>query len=131
MSVSSGYSNGAATARTSSQIDEVFIQAGVNSGGTDGIPDIKCNPTGPYLTGIIRESKAMQEAQTQTKKMGKCCGKNGGNRGQRRGGGGSSHENEANAHASTSALEILQQRFARGEIDTAEFEEERRLIANA
>jgi uncharacterized membrane protein len=28
-------------------------------------------------------------------------------------------------------LEILQQRFARGEIDTAEFEEKRRLITNA
>jgi len=27
-------------------------------------------------------------------------------------------------------VEILQQRFARGEIDTAEFEEKRRLIAN-
>ena len=28
-------------------------------------------------------------------------------------------------------LEILQQRFARGEIDTAEFEEKRRLLTNA
>ena len=34
-------------------------------------------------------------------------------------------------HSNSNPLEILQQRFARGEIDTAEFEEKRRLITNA
>jgi hypothetical protein len=79
-------------------------------------------------TGIIGESKAMQEAQTQTENTGKCCGKNGGHRGQRLRRCGSSQRHETNAQAATSALEILQQRFARGDIDTAEFEEKRRLI---
>ena len=73
----------------------------------------------------------MQEAQTQTETKGKCCGNNGGNRAQRRGKCGSSHKHEADAKTASSSLEILQQRFARGEIDTAEFEEKRRLIANA
>jgi len=73
----------------------------------------------------------MQEAQTQTETKGKCCGKNGGNRAQRRGKCGSSHKHEADAKAASSSLEILQQRFARGEIDTAEFEEKRCLITNA
>jgi hypothetical protein len=73
----------------------------------------------------------MQEAQTQTENTGKCCGKNGSHRGQRRGRCGSSHKHEADAQAASTALEILQQRFARGEIDTAEFEERRRLIADA
>ena len=73
----------------------------------------------------------MQEVQTQPETKGKCCGKNGGHRGQRRGKCGSSHKNEGNATVTASALEILQQRFARGEIDTAEFEEKRRLITNA
>jgi hypothetical protein len=73
----------------------------------------------------------MQEVQTQPETKGKCCGKNGGkNSGQRGGKCGSSHKHEANA-ATANPLEILQQRFARGEIDTAEFEEKRRLIANA
>ena len=71
----------------------------------------------------------MQEAQTQPENKGKCCGKNGGHRAQRRGKCGSSH-NEANTATTASPLEILQQRFARGEIDTAEFEERRRLITN-
>jgi hypothetical protein len=71
----------------------------------------------------------MQEVQTQPETIGKCCGKNGGHRGQRRGKCGSSHKHEANT--ATNPLEILQQRFARGEIDTAEFEEKRRLITNA
>jgi hypothetical protein len=75
----------------------------------------------------------MQEAQTQSETKGKCCGKNGGKNGGRRakdrGKCGSSHKHEANAVATASPLEILQQRFARGEIDTAEFEEKRRLIA--
>ena len=76
----------------------------------------------------------MQEVQTQPEAKGKCCGKNGGknsgHRGQRHGKCGSSHKHEANA-TTANPLEILQQRFARGEIDTAEFEEKRRLIANA
>jgi len=33
--------------------------------------------------------------------------------------------------ATANVLEILQKGFARGEIDTAEFEEKRRLITNA
>ena len=72
----------------------------------------------------------MQEVQTQSETKGKCCGKNGGHRAQRRGKCGSSHKREANA-APANAPEILQQRFAHGEIDTAEFEEKRRLITNA
>jgi hypothetical protein len=72
----------------------------------------------------------MQEVQSQPESKGKCCGKNGGPRGQRRGKCGSAHKHEATA-ATVTPLEILQQRFARGEIDTAEFEEKRRLIANA
>ena len=72
----------------------------------------------------------MQEVQTQPEIKSKCCGKNGGHRAQRRGKCGSSHKHEANA-ATANPLEILQQRFARGEIDTAEFEEKRRLITNA
>ena len=72
----------------------------------------------------------MQEAQTQPQNKGKCCGKNGGHRAQRPGKCGSSHKNEGNA-ATANPLEILQQRFARGEIDTAEFEEKRRLITDA
>jgi len=72
----------------------------------------------------------MQEAQTQPETKGKCCGKNGGHRAQRRGKCGSSHKRDG-AAATLSALEILQQRFACGEIDTPEFEEKRRLITNA
>ena len=72
----------------------------------------------------------MQEVQTQPETKGKCCGKNGGHRAQRRGKCGSSHKQEATA-ATANPLEILQQRFARGEIDMSEFEEKRRLITNA
>ena len=72
----------------------------------------------------------MQEPQTQSETKGKCCGKNGGHRGQRRSKCGSSHKHEATA-ATANPLEVLQLRFARGEIDAAEFEEKRRLIANA
>ncbi len=76
----------------------------------------------------------MQEVQTQPESKGKCCGKsggkNGGQRGQHRGKCGSSHKHEADA-ATANPLEILQQRLARGEIDTPEFEEKRRLITNA
>jgi uncharacterized membrane protein len=72
----------------------------------------------------------MQEVQTQPETKGKCCAKNGGHRAQRRGKCGSSHKHEANA-APANPLEILQRRFARGEIDMAEFEEKRRLITNA
>jgi uncharacterized membrane protein len=72
----------------------------------------------------------VQEAQTQPETKGKCCGKNADTHAQRRGKCGSSHKHEANA-ATASPLEILQQRFARGEIETAEFEEKRRLITNA
>jgi len=73
----------------------------------------------------------MQEAQTQPETKGKCCGKSRGHGAQRHGKCKSSHKNEGNAAAAASPLEILQQRFARGEIDTAEFEEKRRLITNA
>ncbi len=72
----------------------------------------------------------MQEVQTQSETKGKCCGKNGGHRGQRRGKCGSSHKREANAAIAT-PLEILQQRFPRCVIETAELEENRRLIASA
>ena len=73
----------------------------------------------------------MQVVQTQSETEGKCCGKNGGKNGGQRGGKcGSSHKHEANA-TKANPLEILQQRFARGEIDTAEFEEKRRIITNA
>jgi len=72
----------------------------------------------------------MQEIQTQSEAKGECCGKNGGPRHQRRGKCGSSHKPEA-AAATATPLEILQLRLARGEVDTAEFEEKRRLIANA
>lgn len=76
----------------------------------------------------------MQEVQTQSEPKGKCCGKNsgknGGQRAQGRGKCGSSHKHESNV-ATATPLEILKQRFARGEIDTAEFEEKQRLIANA
>ena len=71
----------------------------------------------------------MQEAQTHPETKGKCCGKSDRNRTQRRGKCGSSHKHEANA-ATANPLEILQQRFARGEIDTAEFEDKRRVITN-
>jgi uncharacterized membrane protein len=43
----------------------------------------------------------------------------------------STHKHQAGATVGSSSLEILQQRFARGEIDTAEFEEKRRLLTNA
>ena len=72
----------------------------------------------------------MQEVQTRPEVKGKCCGKNRGNRAQRGGKCKSSHKHEANSTVAA-ALEILQQRFARGEIDTAEFEAKRRLITNA
>lgn len=72
----------------------------------------------------------MQEVQTHPETKGKCCGKNGGNRTLPRGKCGSSQKHEVNAAAAT-PLEILQLRLARGEIDTAEFEEKRRLIMNA
>lgn len=73
----------------------------------------------------------MQEVQTQQEAKGKCCGKNGGHRAQRRGKCGSSDKHEGVVQATDTALEILQQRFARGEIDAVEFEEKRRLIANS
>ena len=73
----------------------------------------------------------MQETQTQTEAGGKCCSKEGSHRGQRHGKCGSSHRHEANARTASTPLEILQQRFARGEIDTAEFEEKRRLLTSA
>ena len=68
----------------------------------------------------------MQEAQTQPEAKGKCCGKKNAGNGKC----GSSNKHEANATIAN-PLEILQQRFARGEIDTAEFEAKRRLITNA
>jgi hypothetical protein len=72
----------------------------------------------------------MQEAQTVTENSGNCCGKKSGHRHQRRSGCGGSHKQEAGA-AAASAVEILGQRFVRGEIDAAEFEEKRRLLASA
>ncbi len=44
-------------------------------------------------------------------------------------GGGPSHDGKPMAPGNT-ALEILQERFARGEIDKEEFEERRRLLSN-
>ena len=73
----------------------------------------------------------MQEAQMQLESSGNCCRKEGGHRAQRRGECGSSHTHEVKVKAALNPLEILQQRFARGEIDTAEFEEMRCLITNA
>jgi hypothetical protein len=73
----------------------------------------------------------MQEVQTQPETKGKSLVANGSDRAQRRGKCGSSHKHDADTKAASSPLEILQQRFARGEIDTAEFEEKRRLITNA
>jgi len=76
----------------------------------------------------------MQEAQTQTEtnesRNGKCCGKKERHRSHKHGKCGS-HQHETETKAASSALEILQVRFARGEIDAAEFEEKQRLIANA
>jgi uncharacterized membrane protein len=70
----------------------------------------------------------MQEVQNQTETESKCCGNKGRHRRRHHGGCGASHEQEAGA---ASALEILQQRFARGEIDAAEFQEKRRVITSA
>ena len=71
----------------------------------------------------------MQELQTSTEtkgnRHGKCCGKTEGGHAEKRGKCGS-HKREA-----SNPLQILQMRFARGDIDAAEFEEKRRLIANA
>jgi hypothetical protein len=75
----------------------------------------------------------MQEVQTQAEdkgsRHGKCCGKKEGRHAEKRGKCGS--HKEAGMNAPANPLEILQVRFARGEIDTAEFEEKRRLIAYA
>ena len=75
----------------------------------------------------------MQEVQTQPETKGKCCGKNGGKNGgqggQHRGKCGSSHKRGQGRNSQPAG--DPQQRFARGEIDTAEFEEKRRLITNA
>jgi hypothetical protein len=76
----------------------------------------------------------MQEVQTQTETNGernsKCCGKKDGHRSEKRGRCGS-RKHGADTKALSSALEILQIRFASGEIDAVEFEERRRLIASA
>lgn len=72
----------------------------------------------------------MQEAQTAVETNGKCCAKKGRHRHQRPEGCGGSRKQEAGV-AGLSALEILGQRFARGELDAAEYEEKRRLIVNA
>ena len=76
----------------------------------------------------------MQEAQTQTEQSenrnGKCCGKKERHRSHKHGKCGS-RERDAETKGASSALEILQVRFARGEIDAAEFNEKQRVIANA
>jgi hypothetical protein len=76
----------------------------------------------------------MQEAHTQTEtnesRNGKCCGRKERHRSRKHGKCGS-HQHETETKTASSALEILQARFARGEIDAAEFEEKRRLITNA
>lgn len=73
----------------------------------------------------------MQEAHIQSETKGKCCTKGSDRHKQRRGKCGSSHKHEANAKATQSPLDILQERFARGEIDTTEYEEKRRLLTSA
>ncbi len=73
----------------------------------------------------------MHQAHTQSETKGKCCAKDGDHHKQRRGKCGSSHKHEANAKAAPNPLNILQERFARGEIDTTEYEEKRRLLTRA
>jgi hypothetical protein len=92
------------------------------------------NDVQPAPTCPASKENPMQEAQTQTEtnesRDGKCCGKKERHRSREQGKCGS-HQHETGTKAASSALEILQVRFARGEIDAAEFEEKQRLIANA
>ena len=83
-----------------------------------------------FKSSLIPTPKKETQTETNESRDGKCCGKKERHRSRKQGKCGS-HQHETGTKAASSALEILQVRFARGEIDAAEFEEKQRLIANA